>query len=394
MSDLSKIKVGSTTYDIKDAVAREELGNFLPVVDPVVEENPDNHNLASLYFKDNKSSITFYDGEPQAAKSLDISIQQDSDATNPVSLLLGANSNDWETGSSIILSSDGNISLDANGNIAIAGNDITIAGETYSIDNPSAFKNALGITNSNVLYGVCSTGASTAAKTVTINGLDSYEEGITISVLFLAPNTSSTAPTLNVNSLGAKTIARGVVNGSAQPMQTWSQGSVISLTYIKTGTTYVWIANDYQDTTYSAANSVQPVSSTAAVGTSTAYARANHVHNITKNTITSVLGYTPPTTNTTYSAATTVQPVATAAVTGTSTAYARADHVHNITGATVTNALGFTPISGTNIKTVNNISLLGSGNIEIAGSDNGVDPEIIVGSTQPTNTNARIWIIP
>lgn len=53
-----------------------------------------------------------------------------------------------------------------------------------------------------------------------------------------------------------------------------------------------------------------------------------------------------------------------------------------------------TLISGTNIKTVNNISLLGSGNIEIAGSDNGVDPEIIVGSTQPTNTNARIWIIP
>lgn len=94
MSDLSKIKVGSTTYDIKDAVAREEFGNYLPVIDPIVEVNPENHNLASLYFKDNKSSITFYDGEPQAAKSLDISIQQDSDATNPVSLLLGANSND------------------------------------------------------------------------------------------------------------------------------------------------------------------------------------------------------------------------------------------------------------------------------------------------------------
>lgn len=383
MSDLSKIKVGSTTYDIKDAVAREELGNFLPVVDPVVEENPDNHNLASLYFKDDKAYVNLADGEPNSGKNLGMSVIQDSNAKYSTVLFLSSDSADFQTGSSITLDSDGNI--------VITGNDeITLAGETYSITNPSAFRSALGITNFGTLYGVCSTGAGTAAKTVTINGLDSYEEGITISVLFLAPNTSSTVPTLNVNNLGAKAIAHGIVNGSAQPMQTWPQGSVISLTYVKIGATYVWMVNDYQDTTYSAANSVQPISSTAAVGTSTAYARADHVHNITKNTITSVLGYTPPTTNTTYSAATTVQPVATAAVTGTSTAYARADHVHNITGATITAAL----ISGTNIKTVNNISLLGSGNIEIAGSDNGVDPEIIVGSTQPTNTNARIWIIP
>lgn len=54
--------------------------------------------------------------------------------------------------------------------------------------------------------------------------------------------------------------------------------------------------------------------------------------------------------NTTYAAATSVQAVATSAVTGTSTAYARADHVHNITKATVTGALGYTPLSQSDIS--------------------------------------------
>lgn len=147
-----------------------------------------------------------------------------------------------------------------------------------------------------------------------------------------------------------------------------------------------------------AGSTVKAVATAAVTGTSTAYARADHVHNISKATITTALGVTPigssslndyvkrvPSsasdlpqntatsgifpivlnnsfanngeisymtlanfkaiidTNTTYSAATTVKAVATAAVTGTSTAYARADHVHNITKATITTALGYTP---------------------------------------------------
>jgi DnaJ-class molecular chaperone len=50
-------------------------------------------------------------------------------------------------------------------------------------------------------------------------------------------------------------------------------------------------------------------------------------------------------TDTTYTAATSVTEVATAAVTGTSTAYARADHKHNITSATITTALEYTPLN-------------------------------------------------
>lgn len=100
------------------------------------------------------------------------------------------------------------------------------------------------------------------------------------------------------------------------------------------------------NTTYAAASSVSAIATAAVTGTSTAYARADHVHNITKATITNALGYTPPTTdnNTTYSAASSTTTIAiTNSVTGTSTAYARADHVHGITKATITTALGYTP---------------------------------------------------
>ncbi len=53
--------------------------------------------------------------------------------------------------------------------------------------------------------------------------------------------------------------------------------------------------------------------------------------------------FTQQDSNTTYAAAVSVSAIATAATTGTSTAYAREDHVHNITAETITAALGYTP---------------------------------------------------
>ena len=44
---------------------------------------------------------------------------------------------------------------------------------------------------------------------------------------------------------------------------------------------------------YVAASSVTAIGTAAVVGTSAAYARADHVHNITESTITSALGYVP-----------------------------------------------------------------------------------------------------
>lgn len=58
--------------------------------------------------------------------------------------------------------------------------------------------------NGHMLYGVCTTAAGTAAKTVNINGFALYA-GVTISVTFQYGNTAA-SPTINVNGTGAKRI--------------------------------------------------------------------------------------------------------------------------------------------------------------------------------------------
>lgn len=77
---------------------------------------------------------------------------------------------------------------------------------------------------------------------------------------------------------------------------------------------------------------------------------ATAIHSLTKSMVTAALGYTPiqEDTNTTYSAANSVSAVSTTSAVGTSTAYARADHVHNISKATITTALGYAPTAASN----------------------------------------------
>ena len=81
------------------------------------------------------------------------------------------------------------------------------------------------------LYGTCSTGASTAAKIVTLPSFDSLMAGITIHVKFSNANTAAN-PTLNVNGTGAKPIYRhGVVAMGSSGVNTWAANAVISFTY-------------------------------------------------------------------------------------------------------------------------------------------------------------------
>ena len=77
-------------------------------------------------------------------------------------------------------------------------------------------------------YGVCSTGASTTAKTVTIgfSGTFSLYTGATVRVKFSNGNTAS-APTLNVNSTGAVAIA----NYGSTPIGNLTAGQIVTLTY-------------------------------------------------------------------------------------------------------------------------------------------------------------------
>lgn len=100
--------------------------------------------------------------------------------------------------------------------LGISGNDVVISG-----GGGASFK-----------YGECSTGASTAAKVVTLSpALTELKAGEVIFVKFANSNTVAN-PTLNVNGLGAKAIRRyGTTAPSTSAASSWNAGSVIALVY-------------------------------------------------------------------------------------------------------------------------------------------------------------------
>lgn len=75
-------------------------------------------------------------------------------------------------------------------------------------------------------YSTCTTAASTTAKTVSSDGF-TLETGAKIYVRFSYGNTAS-APTLNVNSTGAKTIK---ASASTLPSSWWGDGEVVQFVY-------------------------------------------------------------------------------------------------------------------------------------------------------------------
>lgn len=93
------------------------------------------------------------------------------------------------------------------------------------------------------LFGICSSGASSVNKSVTMPDFDVLVTGVTIHVYFSNGNTAS-SPTLTVGSTSGIAIKR---NGSSSGK--WSAGSVVSFTYDGTN----WIQNDSDDSgkTYS-----------------------------------------------------------------------------------------------------------------------------------------------
>ena len=126
------------------------------------------------------------------------------------------------------------------------------------------------------LYGTCGTAANTAAKVVTMANFDELITGVTIHVKFTYSNTVAN-PTLNVNSTGAKSIYRyGTTAPSTSAETSWNAGAVVSFTYDGS----YWQMNDWvnDNTKYTAASATPAMDGTAAVGTSTKYAREDHVH--------------------------------------------------------------------------------------------------------------------
>lgn len=113
-------------------------------------------------------------------------------------------------------------------------------------------------------YGVCDTAAATAAKTVTISGITELAAGLSIRVKFTNAQTYNGAPTLNVNSLGAKNIMR---NGTTKAARyEWLGGEVVDFVY--DGTEWIIADGGIATTTYYG----QTKLATSAVSTSTSLA--------------------------------------------------------------------------------------------------------------------------
>lgn len=78
-------------------------------------------------------------------------------------------------------------------------------------------------------YGTCGTAATTQAKVVTISGIATLREGLSIRVKFKTAQQYNGTPTLNLNSLGAKSIYR---NGATPAKKyEWGTGDVLDLVY-------------------------------------------------------------------------------------------------------------------------------------------------------------------
>lgn len=264
-------------------------------------------------------------------------------------------------------------------------------------------------------YGICSTAANEAAKTVTVTTKNGQElsatdlyQGLTIIVRFENTNTASN-PTLNVGNIGAKPIYRyGNTQAGATIQTSWPANSVISLTYENSSNTNsngCWILNDLntdtnvtQTVTSSSGNypiilkettSATPVtaatifSSKITADPSNGNIQAEKFNGYvlgeasekTVDTEVTSEGKGLPTTTAVDeaiqavfdeipSAADTVSYVSTVSAVGSATAYARADHRHAITKDTVTSALGFTPtstddkVSQTRVTTNNNLPII------------------------------------
>lgn len=105
---------------------------------------------------------------------------------------------------------------------------------------------ALSASGSTTHYGVCSTAAATAAKTVDIPGF-SLVVGAKITVKFTYAN-SVASPTLNVSGTGAKPMYRYGTTAMSTGTTTngWVAGAVQTLVYDGTG----WIKEYWNNTTY------------------------------------------------------------------------------------------------------------------------------------------------
>lgn len=133
-------------------------------------------------------------------------------------------------------------------------------------------------------YGECTTAATTQAKTVSITGFPTtLTAGLSVKVKFTYAQTYNGAPTLNVNSTGAKTIRR--VNGTSAAQYEWVAGEILNLVY--DGSYWTLVDGGLATTTYygvtklsSAINSTSETLAATPRAVKDAYDRADNAYDL------------------------------------------------------------------------------------------------------------------
>ena len=170
----------------------------------------------------------------------------------------------------VIGSAAGKTAGSAAGNVPLVGTALGTTNNNIVVTDASGQMKPFGKTPEQIAYwgnggGVCATAAATGAKTVSISGFALYT-GVTVKVMFTNGN-SNNAPTLNVNSTGAKDIKvvkAGVKitppvhtgkwrGASSATTEAWQPLTTLELMY--DGTDWVIIGNpiveDYSSTDHS-----------------------------------------------------------------------------------------------------------------------------------------------
>lgn len=224
-----------------------------------------------------------------------------------------------------------------------------------------------------IFYGTCATAAATAAKVVVCEEFTSSDlvKGVVINVRFTNAQTYNGAPTLNVQSTGAKNIKRvGTTNAARYE---WLAGEVLQFVY--DGSYWMLTNGGVASTTYYGVTRL----STGATSTATGYALTPaSLNNFAQAMVSGAPVYSSSETyaigdrvrysNYTYECTTAI----TTAEAWNSAHWTALDPLQEQVDAKQ-DAL----VSGTNIKTVNGTSLLGSGDIDtselptVTSSDNG-----------------------
>lgn len=273
----------------------------------------------------------------------------------------------------------------------ITSSDVTTAlGYTpYNATNPAGYTSNIGTvtsvnniqpdTNGNVTitipdttqlnyYGTCATAAATQAKVVVCPNFTELKEGVSIRVNFANAQYYNGAPTLNVNSTGAKSV-KSLSTGLNALRYCWLAGEVVAFTYDGTN----WIMEDagIANTSYYGYTKLM----TSATSTSASLALTPvSLNDLVQNMIEPYPVYSE---SATYEVGDRVRYDYQAWECNTAITTAEEWNANHWTAVdpiqTQIDGKQDTLVSGTNIKTINNQSLLGSGNIDIQGGGSDVE---------------------